>query len=194
MTEAAGRVLNFTLQFDQADLDWFKSRLDEAGKSRAGMKAEEIIAAVRDLQSKAEAASPPHFVKARLAHLDPLIAMVEDEDWRLEGEDRALVLDALAYFAEPDDLIPDDTPVLGFVDDAIMIDLVCASLQPEREAYADFCEAREELAKAPPKEETAEDRLAQEREFAQSRMRRRRSRRSGGWPYGGIQDPFSARF
>lgn len=194
MTEAAGRALDFNLQLDEADLAWFKDRLDTARKNRGSMPESEILTAVRELQSKAETASPPQFVRARLARLDELIAMLEDADWKLEGEDRALVLDALAYFADPDDLIPDDTPVLGLVDDAIMIDLVCVSLAPEREAYADFCEAREELAKAPPKEETAEQRLAQEREFAQSRMRRRRSRRSGGWPYGGIQDPFSARF
>ena len=194
MTEAAGRALDFNLQLDEADLAWFKSRLDAARDNRGAMPEADILSAVRELQSKAATTSPPQFVRARLARLDELIAMLEDADWKLEGEDRALVLDALAYFADPDDLIPDDTPVLGLVDDAIMIDLVCVSLQPEREAYADFCEARDELAKSPPKEETAEQKLAQEREFAQSRMRRRRGRRSGGWPHAGVHNPFSARF
>ena len=48
------------------------------------------------------------------------------------------MLNALAYFAEPDDLIPDQIPGLGFLDDAIMVELVVRELRHEIEAYEDF--------------------------------------------------------
>ena len=191
MSDPAGRALTIHIELSETDLAWFKTRLDEARKDRAELDEAAIIAAVRELQDKASKASAPAFVRNRLAELDPLVAMLEDEEWSLTGEHRELVVDALAYFADPDDLIPDDTPVLGFVDDAIIIELVCASLAPEREAYADFVEAREELANAPDPEA-----LARERDAAQSRMRRRRMRRRGrsAWPHATEFDGYSIRF
>ncbi len=48
------------------------------------------------------------------------------------------MLAALAYFSSPDDLVPDDVPVLGFLDDAIVIELCVRELRPEIEAYDDF--------------------------------------------------------
>ena len=53
-------------------------------------------------------------------------------------EDRQRVLACLTYFANPKDIIPDNVPVLGFLDDAIMIELVVRELQHEVEAYDDF--------------------------------------------------------
>jgi uncharacterized membrane protein YkvA (DUF1232 family) len=53
---------------------------------------------------------------------------------------------ALVYFAVPGDAIPDDVPVLGFLDDAIMIELSARELQHEIDAYADFCEFRQHEA------------------------------------------------
>ena len=49
-----------------------------------------------------------------------------------------------AYFADPQDMIPDSIPVLGFIDDAIMIELLTAELRPEIDAYNDFCRYRKE--------------------------------------------------
>lgn len=41
--------------------------------------------------------------------------------WALDEADRQRVLGALAYFADPNDIIPDNVAVLGFLDDAVMI-------------------------------------------------------------------------
>ena len=80
------------------------------------------------------------------------------------------------------DAIPDDVPVLGFLDDAIMIELCARDLRHEIEAYDDFCEYRQrEADRRGLKPETVgrADWLDRRREELQERMHRRRSRDSG---------------
>ena len=61
--------------------------------------------------------------------------MIEDSEWKIPEEERADVLSALAYFSDPEDLVPDHIPVLGFLDDAIMIELVAEELKDDIEAF-----------------------------------------------------------
>jgi uncharacterized membrane protein YkvA (DUF1232 family) len=104
-----------------------------------------------------------------------MIRMLSDLEWRLPHDDAARVLNALAYFAEPEDLIPDNIPGLGFLDDAIMIELVVRELKPEIEAYQDFCDYRDRQS------DNGDDAsragwLESRRKELQVRMRRRRRR------------------
>ena len=71
----------------------------------------------------------PDFIRGRLEKITTMIDMVEDAEWKLPDEETARVLNALAYFSEPEDLIPDHVPGLGFLDDAIMVELVCRELR-----------------------------------------------------------------
>ena len=109
-----------------------------------------------------------------------MIEMLGDEQWRLKGVDRERVLSALAYFNKTDDEIPDHTPGFGFMDDAIMVQLVVHELRPELDAYADFCDQRKAHAKQHRREtqEQREQWLAARREALQARMRRRRRARA----------------
>jgi len=76
-----------------------------------------------------------------------MISMVGDQGFAMEEEDRKRVLACLTYFANPKDIIPDNVPVLGFLDDAIMIELVVRELQHEVEAYEDFIVYRNDEAR-----------------------------------------------
>ena len=53
-----------------------------------------------------------------------LLAMLDDPEWQLPKLERGRVLDGLAYVADVEDLVPDNVPVLGLVDDAIMLELL----------------------------------------------------------------------
>lgn len=182
MTTTNQPTLKVEFELSEADLDFFRTRLDEARESLGAADESRILAGVADMLEKARKSNPPAFVTKRLDQLGPMLGMLEDKDWKLEGDDRKSVIDALAYFADPEDLIPDHTPVLGYVDDAIMIDLVAASLSAELEAYADFVAHREDL-KAEPAADLPS--LDEARNVMQSRMRRRRLRSKAGakWPH-----------
>ena len=54
-----------------------------------------------------------------------------------------IVLAGLAYFANPEDLIPDHIPALGFLDDAIMVKFVEEEFKHELWAYRKFRKFRD---------------------------------------------------
>ena len=102
-----------------------------------------VLKAAADLMAQVAAAEAPEFVQDRIGKLALLVQMLEDQRWRLTGADRARVLNVLAYFVDPDDLIPDRIPGLGYLDDAIMVELVLQELRHEIDAYQKFCEFQE---------------------------------------------------
>ena len=108
--------------------------------------------------------------------------MVEDRAWNLPQRDRLRVIHALAYFVKADDLIPDDIPGLGFLDDAIMIELVARELKPELEAYLDFCEFRRQRSDQEANTEVSRANwLEEKRNNLMGRMKRRRKAGGLGW-------------
>ncbi|MCY3792991.1 MAG: YkvA family protein, partial [Gammaproteobacteria bacterium] len=90
--------------------------------------------------------------------------------------ERADILSALSELADPEDIIPDNVPVLGYIDDAIMIELVVKELRHEIDAFEDFSRFRAgELARKRDDKVSREDYLDHKRRDLQQRMRRRRS-------------------
>ncbi|HWU76212.1 MAG TPA: YkvA family protein [Rhodanobacter sp.] len=134
--------LDINITLSDSDLQQFAEarnrRSEDAQKKAETLDAATIVATARGLLEEIRSGNLPDFVTTRLKHLDTMIAMVEDVGFGLPDENRDHVLAALAYFSSPDDLVPDDVPVLGFLDDAIVIELCVRELQPEIEAYNDF--------------------------------------------------------
>lgn len=134
--------LDINVTFSDADLKQFvdarNSRMTAAQKKGDSLDAAAIVRATRSLLEEIRSKTLPDFVTSRLKHLDTMIAMVEDVGFGLPEENRDNTLAALDYFSSPNDLVPDDVPVLGFLDDAIVIELCVRELQPEIEAYCDF--------------------------------------------------------
>ena len=175
--------LRVSFELDDDDLKHFRLIMVEARKAAARMAPEDIVAAAEQVLWEIGDDKAPGFIIERLAKLKQMIRMITDVEWRLPHEETGRVLNALAYFAEPDDLIPDSIPGVGFLDDAIMVELVVRELRHELEAYDDFCEFRTAAKNTSDKKRVSrENWLDSRREQLQLRMRRRRSkglRRSG---------------
>lgn len=170
-------TLRISFELDDDDLQHFRLIMNEARQAARRMAPEDIVAAAQDLLDEVPEKKTPGFIVERLARLRLMIRMVSDIEWRLPHNDAARVLNALAYFAEPEDLIPDHIPGLGFLDDAIMIELVARELKHEIEAYQDFCDYRDrQSTNGDGTNASRESWLDARRKELQARMRRRRGR------------------
>ena len=184
------------IDLSEQDLDHFRSAMRRARESAAHLSSEDITAAALKLLEDTRDIQVPEFVGARMRKLNTMIAMVHDKAWGLTDAERKEVLSALTYFCDPNDAIPDNIPVLGFLDDAIMIELVVEELKHELDAYEDFCQYRAsamlENGAVAANGLNREDWLAQRQEELLERMRSRRGRdRSYGGGGGGVFSLFS---
>ncbi|MEO1934202.1 MAG: YkvA family protein [Myxococcales bacterium] len=181
-------MMKISFELSDKDLRYFRQVLQKVRKGRSAENEDLILTEAKALLEEVAKTDAPQYVQGRIAQLGQLIDMLEDADWRLEGADRKRVLNALAYFADPDDLIPDRVPGLGYLDDAIMVELVVQDLKHEIEAFEAFVAYRKERRK---KKLSSKDGLEKRRTSLQGRMRRRRqgdrnrhSRKRGRSPIG----------
>lgn len=174
---------SITIDLSERDLEHFQAAQKQAVESAAKKSDAEIIDAATQLLAEAVKVTVPDFIAERLGKLDDMIAMLRDEGFALPAEDRQRVLSALVYFADPKDIIPDSVPVLGFLDDAIMIELCTRELKHEIDAYEDFCDYRQREADArglDPATIGRADFLESRRGELIDRMHSRRNRERGG--------------
>jgi uncharacterized membrane protein YkvA (DUF1232 family) len=175
--------MNITFELSDKDLKYFKRIIKEVRERSAGIDEAKLVAGVRKLIEEIRGAHAAGFVVQRLEKLERMVKMLEDKEWDMEGKDRSRVADGLVYFAEGEDLIPDRIPGLGYLDDAIMIELVVQDLKHEIEAYDDFCKYRvskKKLLGGKDAKASREKWLTARRGQLHSRMRRRRRRDRGG--------------
>ncbi len=169
-----------TFELKESDLEYFRGVMRKAQDGAKKLSEQEILANAKTLIQDVKGNVPP-FVSDRIKKLETLIAMIEDAEWKIPNEERSDVLSALSYFSDPQDLVPDDIPVLGFLDDAIMIELVAEDLKDDIEAFEEFCAYRiREKDRVGDEAITRDEWLDAKRRELHSRMRNRRSSRRGG--------------
>ncbi len=170
--------LRISFELSEDELNHFRLIMQQARQNGAHLPPEDIVAAAQELLATLENSAATGFIVDRLQKLRLMIRMLSDIEWRLPHHEAVRVLNTLAYFAEPEDLIPDDIPGLGLLDDAIMIELAVRELKHEVEAYQDFCEYRDQIRQEQGQAATVsrEGWLDEQRESLQVRMRRRRKR------------------
>ncbi|WP_235565311.1 hypothetical protein [Lysobacter sp. Root494] len=79
---------------------------------------------------------------ARLQRMDELRALMDDEAWDCHDATRLRINKLLAYIDRDDDLIPDSLPLLGRLDDVLLIELAWPAFSAEADEYRDFCQYR----------------------------------------------------
>jgi uncharacterized membrane protein YkvA (DUF1232 family) len=177
------RTVSLRISFDLDDDDLKHLRRLMRHSRAAQPDPEAVIAAARALIARVRQVDPPAFMRERLEKLEYLTGMVEDSDWPLPAGEREQILTSLGYLINSEDLIPDSLPGLGFLDDAILIELVVRELHHEIAAYEEFCAFRK--SRHDDEAVTRQNWLEAKRKMLQERMRRRhdamRRRRHRGW-------------
>jgi uncharacterized membrane protein YkvA (DUF1232 family) len=108
--------------------------------------ADAIAAAADDLRQRFAHVRRAPCIRLRLRCLTALRTMAQDMDWALDDEARERIARILVYAADPERLVPDAIPVVGGLDDAVLVELAWPALRCELDDYLDFRRLRAEEA------------------------------------------------
>jgi len=169
--------MKISFELTDRDLKFFRKALRQSRAAVRDAEESEIIEAINDVLNEIRKNEPlPDFVGKRIPQLESLICMLTDEEWHLPEGDRERLLATFVYFADPEDILPDNIPVIGYLDDVIIIELVVRELQHVRVAYDDFCQFRDEFDSGKGKHVDPvirRDRIDRRRQQLHQRMQRR---------------------
>ena len=110
--------------------------------SHAPLDPDQLATAARELPRPKDAGRAPRCIEQRLRRATSVGLMIADPAWEPANEavePAALVLD---YLRSRQDLIPDDLPRIGRLDDAIIVDAAWPRLADEVSSYLDYCRIR----------------------------------------------------
>lgn len=174
--------MSISFELTDRDLRFFRKALKQSRDAVRDAEESEIIDAINAVLDEIRQSEPlPDFVGKRIPELESLISMLTDDEWQLPEIDRERLLATFVYFADPEDILPDDIPVIGYLDDVIIIELVVRELKHVRVAYDDFCAFRDDFDRKQGKKVDPvirRDRLDRRRQQLHQRMRRRSAQQS----------------
>lgn len=170
-------TMQISFELSDSDLNFFRKALKQSRRAVRDADESEIIDAVNVVLDEIRKNEPlPDFVAKRIPELESLISMLTDDEWHLPEADRERLLATFIYFADPEDILPDHIPVIGYLDDVIIIELVMRELHHVRMAYEDFCQFREDYDDDKGKgidPAIRRDRIDRQRQQLHQRMQRR---------------------
>jgi uncharacterized membrane protein YkvA (DUF1232 family) len=134
--------LEVSFKLSETDMRRLEEFLEKASAVAGERSEQAIVRAAEELVEHIRVAPSPAYILERVKKLDTLVGMLKDVGWSMPDSERPKAIAALAYFVDPQDLIPDQIPVLGFLDDAIMIELAVEKLRHEIAGYERFCRYR----------------------------------------------------
>ena len=153
---------NFKVTFtlDESDANYFRSLYRKAKKGAKNQSRDQVIrdarGIVKDVRSSKKT---PIFVQDAITVLADLVDLIQDDAYAAPPKVQKEVLAALAYFSDPEDLIPDHIPGLGFLDDAIMVKFIEDEFKHELWGYRKFRKNRD-VSEQRPWAASAKERLS----------------------------------
>jgi uncharacterized membrane protein YkvA (DUF1232 family) len=98
-------------------------------------QAKEEIAQIR-------ATNADGYILDQVHNLEAMMSMVEDKVWKIKKINMEKINATIKYFVDDDDVIPDNIPGIGYLDDCIIIDSTMDDVYEELAEFQDFCRTR----------------------------------------------------
>lgn len=105
--------------------------------------ADQVVSLIRWLQTLPTETAVAT-INLRMARVESLRRMLHDPNWEVSTEFAARIRQLLGYINRFDDLIPDELPLIGHLDDALLVELTWIEFAGEVQDYRDFCRFRSE--------------------------------------------------
>ena len=147
-----------TIALGDAAVRRFNKLLAQIAPNAPSVSADQLVTLARWLEQQPTDRAVA-ILSERLGRAEHLRRMLNDSDWDVcvDMRERARML--TSYLQQVDDLIPDDQPLVGHLDDALLVELSWPAFEGETRDYADFCRFR---AAERPRGTASERRLAWE--------------------------------
>lgn len=130
------------INFTDADLQRFNACVASVAPGTPALDGRQILAAARRLSRVVGEGHESRFIRARMRRAGEIRALLGDRGWECDEALRARMNEVVAYMDGGPGLVPDDVPVIGGLDDALLLDLAMECLRGELDEYADFCRYR----------------------------------------------------
>ncbi len=160
-----------TFELDESDASYFRNLYRKAKQGAKTQDPKTIVKEARAIVSQVKASKKtPAFVTDAISVLADLTDLIQDDEYAAPKKVQQEVLAGLAYFSNPEDLIPDHIPGLGFLDDAIMVKFIEDEFKHELWGYRKFCKQRD-VSEQRPWSTAGRERLKRRLESDRKRIR-----------------------
>jgi hypothetical protein len=132
-----------SLELNDGKLRRFNDLIRCVAPGKSTYSAEQIAGAARRVLRASMKGQDSAFIKVRMRRAGEIRAALQDAQWDIPAKLLGPMHDIIAYL--DDDglaLIPNSVPIVGLLDDAILIDAAMDTLRGELDDYADFCRYR----------------------------------------------------
>lgn len=172
--------VSFTL--DETDANYFRALYRKAKKGAQNQDPARIIREARGIVQQVRSSKrTPRFVIDAIGVLSDLTDLIQDDAYAAPKRVRDEVLAAIAYFSNPEDLIPDHVPGLGFLDDAIMVKFIEDEFKHELWGFRKFRKIRDVSEQRPwatPGSKRLKERLDADRKRIRGEIAKREAKES----------------
>lgn len=132
-----------SLELHEDKLRRFNELLQRVAPDQPLFNADQIAGAARRVLRASMKGQESAFIKVRMRRAGEIRAAMEDPQWNIPPKLLGPMRDILAYIDDDRQaLIPNNVPVVGQLDDAILVDAAMERLRGELDDYADFCRYR----------------------------------------------------
>ncbi|HET8941743.1 MAG TPA: hypothetical protein VFN13_07135 [Rudaea sp.] len=131
-----------SLEMHDSHLQRFNAIVARFAPNQPGFTLDQIAGSARRVLRAAAKGQESAFIKVRMRRAGEIRAAFQDPKWTMPAELVGDVAALLEYLDDSDSLIPASVPIVGMLDEAILVDVAMERLRPELDDYAKFCRYR----------------------------------------------------